>query len=102
MDGWYGGAFFNWNAITSKTTYSDNSNIGDSEVKITNVGGGIEFGRQWLLGAKDGFVIDLNIGAGYQSAIVDADGTNTDEDIQFGLAGTGIWPRLTFAIGYAF
>ena len=97
--GWYAGAFVNYNSVTVKTEYTDNSTIEDTKSTISNVGGGIEFGRQWLLGGNENFVIDLNLGAGYQSASVDG---GDDSDIEFSLAASGVWPKLSFAVGYAF
>lgn len=101
MEKWYGGAFINYNSLTAKTTYDgDNSDL-DSKITISNFGGGIEFGHQWLAGANDNFVIDLNLGAGYQTASVDGDSDDDEDDIEFSLAGSGIWPKFSFAIGYA-
>ncbi len=101
IEGWYGGAFANYNSIKFKTEYSSGNDDLNSESTITNVGAGAEFGKQWLLGSNDNFVIDLNLGVGFQSASID----NNDEDsdsIEFGLAASGVWPKLAFSVGYAF
>jgi hypothetical protein len=102
IEGWYGGVFANYNSIKFKTEYSSGSDDLNSESSITNVGAGAEFGKQWLLGSNENFVIDLNLGAGFQSASVDSDNGDDDDDIEFGLAASGVWPKLSFSVGYAF
>lgn len=100
MRKWYAGGFINYNSLTVKSTFSGNGvDPQDSKATISIFGGGIMFGHQWLLGAKENFVIDLNLGAGYQTASVSG---NDDEDIQYNLAASGVWPKLSFALGYAF
>jgi hypothetical protein len=101
IEGWYGGAFANYNSIKFKTEYSAGNDDLNSESTITNVGAGAEFGKQWLLGGNDNFVIDLNLGVGFQSASIDSDNSEED-DIEFGLAASGVWPKLAFSVGYAF
>lgn len=102
MRKWYGGAFINYNSLTAKTEYDGGSDDLDGKITISNFGGGIMFGHQWLAGSNENFVFDLNLGAGYQTASVDGDGDDDDDDIEFSLAGSGIWPKFSFAIGYAF
>lgn len=101
IEGWYGGAFANYNSIKFKTEYSSGNDDLNSESTITNVGAGAEFGKQWLLGSNDNFVIDLNLGVGFQSASIDNNDEDSD-DIEFGLAASGVWPKLAFSVGYAF
>ena len=64
---------------------------------MTNIGGGIAFGRQWI--TKSGFTMDLFFGGHYGSTKIKVDsGTNSfDTDIL-----EGFRPRLGFAIGFAF
>ena len=102
IEGWYGGVFANYNSIKFKTEYSSGNDDLNSESSITNIGAGAEFGKQWLLGSNENFVIDLNLGAGFQSASVDSENDDDEDDIEFGLAASGVWPKLSFSVGYAF
>jgi hypothetical protein len=108
MRGWYAGGYANYNSVKQELTFGDIfGGTGDdvtTTTNITNIGAGILFGRQWLLGGNENFVIDLNLGVGYQSASFDTEDDNDDDDftIEFGAARDGINLRSAFSIGYAF
>ena len=108
MNSWYGGAFVNYNSVkntfTSETITIVNgvttTETSESELSITNIGGGILFGREWLLGSSENFVIDVNLGVGYQTASIDSDSDDDDTTIEFNLAADGVWPKFGFSVGY--
>jgi|SRR5215471_9063494 len=64
--------------------------------KFTAFGGNLMLGNQWCF--KSGFVIDLGGGVQYTKFNYKQD--NNSESIA--LKGSGIFPALTFAIGYNF
>lgn len=87
-------------SISDDGTFSGGSDL-SSETKYFGIGAGVLIGYQWIL--SEAFALDLTVGAGYQNVSVsndtdEADTTGTD----FGLAASGILPRISFAIGYAF
>ncbi len=101
--GFYAGPFIGFN--TFKWTYEDsyfdnNFNLitEDADVSVTSFSIGGIIGHQWIFG--EAFALDLNLGAGYNMASFDTD--DDDADPNFGLAASGILPRLGLAIGYAF
>jgi hypothetical protein len=64
--------------------------------KFSSFGIGALAGKQWIF--NSGFVIDLNAGFSYQSF-----NYKNDEDVTgINLKGSGVFPRLGFAVGYNF
>lgn len=100
----YVGGFANVNSIKA-TVSDDGSTSGGSEVssetKYFGIGAGVLIGYEWIL--SEAFALDLTVGAGYQSVSVsnETDGVETTES-DFGLAASGVLPKISFAIGYAF
>ncbi|HUX96132.1 MAG TPA: DUF3575 domain-containing protein [Bacteroidales bacterium] len=64
---------------------------------LTNMGGGVAFGRQWI--TKSGFTLDLFFGGHYGSTKVNVDiGSNSFDTDKL----EGFRPRIGFALGFAF
>lgn len=96
----YAGPVVNVNFLTSKV---DGEDVGSSKTTYTAIGGGGQIGYEWLIGSA--FVIDVNAGAVYQSVSSSTEAESSDGetlDIDFNLAVSGIFPRITAAIGIAF
>ncbi len=97
--GFYGGPFLNFNTFTWKVEPEDFFGVTTpgSETSVTAFGIGGLIGHQWIFG--EAFALDLNLGAAYNSVSIDSE---TDDDPGFGLAASGILPRFSLSLGYAF
>lgn len=74
---------------------SENAN----KLLYESFGGGLSFGFQKI--SPSGFIVDLFVGPSYNSGNFSVkEGTKTDENLGFGMSGTGIRTGLT--IGFAF
>ena len=99
IEGWYASPYIIFTSITQKYTYdSVDITTGDpisvtDEATISQYGGGIVAGHQWIWG---GFTLDLYAGIGYTGMSISGN-TGTG-----GLSFSGILPTFGTAIGYSF
>lgn len=91
IDGFYIAPFLRYQNFTVKNTSTDGKGT------LTSIGGGVDFGRQWIL-AK-GFTMDLFFGGYYSSSKVKVN-SGTDSFDTSNL--TGFRPRIGFSLGFAF
>jgi hypothetical protein len=98
LKGWYAGAqagFISGKVKQDFSGFFGTSIEGNStETKFTGIKVGGKAGYQWVLGS--GFVIDLNLGAAYNSFKYKGDGDFST------LKGSGVLPTFAVALGYAF
>lgn len=91
IDGFYISPYLRYNQYK----YKDNTESGEGS--YTSVGGGVAFGRQWIL--RKGFMMDLFFGGHYTDGSVDVtSGTDPTDVTKF----EGFKTRVGFAIGFAF
>jgi hypothetical protein len=82
--------------FTSGTTKVDDGSGGEYKTNFTSFGGKAVIGNQWIF--NSGCVIDLNGGVSFSKFSY-----KDDENSYFsGLKGSGVFPSLSFAIGYNF
>lgn len=99
MDGWYLAPDVSWNGGTVKVSDPLDANS-ESSINYNGFGGGARIGRQWLF--DSGFLIDLNLGAGYATrkySFSDIDQENQYESV---LKGNGVSILGSLGIGYSF
>lgn len=92
IDGFYIAPYFRYQEYTL-----ENKTAG-AKGSLTSFGGGLLFGRQWIM--KSGFTMDLFFGGHYGSASAKATSGSTDSfntDLF-----SGIRPRIGFSLGFAF
>ncbi len=90
MEGFYFGPVVSYNTLTLES--------GSDEGTLSVIGGGAQLGWNWIKGKNENFVLDLGLGAIYNSGSVTVDaGSDTfDTGVYDGIA-----PIISFAIGYA-
>jgi hypothetical protein len=90
IDGMYIAPYLRYQNLTVK--------VDPDKASLTNVGGGVAFGRQWI--TKSGFTMDLFLGGHYTTAKLNVK-SGTEDTFNIG-AFDGFGIRLGFAIGFAF
>jgi hypothetical protein len=90
IDGFYLGPYFRYQNFSLEA--------GTGKASYTNYGGGLSFGRQWIL--NSGFTLDLFFGGHYGSGQLDIESGTAD---QFDTNKfDGFRTRVGFALGFAF
>lgn len=90
IDGMYVAPYLRYQNLTVK--------VDPSKASLTNVGGGLAFGRQWI--TKSGFTMDLFLGGHYTTAKLKVD-SGSESDFSIG-AFDGFGVRIGFALGFGF
>jgi hypothetical protein len=91
IDGFYISPYLRYNQYKYKASEAT------SEGSYTSVGGGVAFGRQWIL--RKGFVMDFFFGGHYTDGKVDIQSGAEPADVT---KFEGFKTRVGFAIGFAF
>ena len=79
--------------------FSLTEEVSSSKATLSNIGGGLILGRQWLIG--ESFVLDLFLGPNYSSASVKVK-SGSENDLDTGVFGSGIGVRWGICLGFAF
>jgi hypothetical protein len=92
IDGFYLAPYLRYQNFSIENTTSN------AEATYSNIGGGVAFGRQWIL--NSGFTMDLFFGGHYGSGKISVDSGNPDDFATTNFEGFRM--RFGFAIGFAF
>lgn len=90
IDGMYLAPYLRYQNLTVK--------VDPSKASLTNVGGGLAIGRQWI--TKSGFTMDLFFGGHYTTAKLNVK-SGAEDDFSIG-AFDGFGVRIGFALGFGF